>query len=314
MRIGIVGAGAIGGFLAGALARSGVPVAIVARGPHAEAIRANGLRVESDLGDFSVPLAVGDDLRTLGRFDFLLLTFKAHQWPALVDQIAQSRGDATIVTMQNGLPFWFVREPPLLSVDPQGSIGGLFSDSRVVGSVVHVSGQMVEPGQIRQSGGLRYAFGDPGGGCGQRAMELVQLLREAGLAAEADSNIRSTLWLKLVNNVGLNAVSVLRTMTIRPMLDDADARAQVRRLMTEALNVGQAMGAVGDVDVDARIAYAARLDNVKTSMLQDYERQRPLELDPILGAVCELAGRYGIETPHVASAYSALQRLTASAK
>lgn len=304
-----MGAGAIGGFLAAALARADIPVAIVARGEHAAAIRRDGLSVESDLGTFSAPVMVGDDLRTLGAFDFLLLAFKAHQWPTLLDQVAPFAGtDTTVVTMQNGVPFWYLREPPLRSVDPGGTIGHLFPDGQVIGSVVHVSGEIVAPGRVRQSGGLRYVLGDPGGGCGDRAAELVRLFRHAGLAAEADPEIRRTVWLKLVNNVGLNAVSVLRNMTIKPMLEDGQAREEVARLMTEALRVGQAMGVVGEVDVAARIAYAARLDNVKTSMLQDFEHRRSLEIDPILGAVCELGERYGVKTPEVRKAYAALQR------
>lgn len=306
-----MGAGAIGGFLAAALARAGNPVAIVARGEHAAAIRRDGLSVESDLGAFSVPVTVSGDLRTLGAFDFLLLAFKAHQWPSLLDQVAPFAGtDTAVVTMQNGVPFWYVREPPLRSVDPGGTIGDLFPDTQVIGSVVHVSGEIVAPGCIRQSGGLRYVLGDPGGGCTNRAAEVVRLFQRAELAAEADQEIRQTVWLKLVNNVGLNAVSVLRNMTIKPMLEDAEAREDVGRLMTEALRVGQAMGVVGNVDVEARIAYAARLDNVKTSMLQDFEHRRPLEIDPILGAVCELGDRYGVATPEVRKAYAALQRLS----
>jgi 2-dehydropantoate 2-reductase len=308
-----VGAGAIGGFLAAALARAGNAVAVVARGEHAAAIRRNGLSVESDLGAFSVPVTVSDDLRTLGAFDFLLLTFKAHQWPSLLEQIAPFSGSETqLATMQNGVPFWYVREPALRSVDPGGTIGELFPDRQVIGSVVHVSGTLVAPGRIRQSGGLRYVFGDPGRGFGGRAAELVELFKDAGLAAEADSQIRQTVWLKLVNNAGLNTVSVLRKMTIKPMLEDVQAREEVRRLMMEALRVGKAIGVVGDVDVDARIAYAARLDNVKTSMLQDFEHHRALEIDPILGAVCELGERYGIDTPEVRKAYAALQRLGAA--
>jgi 2-dehydropantoate 2-reductase len=311
-RIAVVGAGAIGGFLAAALARAGIPVAIVARGEHAAAIRSDGLSVESDLGAFSVPVTVSDDLRKLGAFDFLLLAFKAHQWPSLLEQIVPFAGtDTPVVTMQNGVPFWYVREPPLRSVDPGGAIGYLFPDTQVIGSVVHVSGEIVAPGRIRQSGGLRYVFGDPGGGCGDHTAELVKVFKHAGLAAEADPQIRQTVWLKLVNNAGLNTVSVLRKMTIKPMLEDVQAREEVRRLMTEALRVGQAMGVVGEVDVDARIAYAARLDNVKTSMLQDFEHRRSLEIDPILGAVCELGERYGVETPEVRKAYAALQRLSA---
>jgi 2-dehydropantoate 2-reductase len=315
-RIAVVGAGAIGGFVAAALAKAGAAVVVVTRGEHAAAIKQNGLRVQSDLGAFTAAVDVTEDLRSVqGPFDFLLLTFKAHQWPSVLGMLAPLAGSAApIVTMQNGLPFWYVREPALESVDPRGRIGQLFPDAQVIGGVVHVSGRILAPGRVHQSGGLRYIFGDPGGGCGERCAELVRLFQHASLAAEADSNIRETVWLKLVNNVGLNAVSVLRRTTIKPMLEDADSRSAVRRLMIEALRVGQAMGAVSDADVDARIAYAARLDDVKTSMLQDFERQRALELDPILGAVCELGERYGVETPEVRLAYAALQRMSVAAK
>jgi 2-dehydropantoate 2-reductase len=307
-RIAVVGAGAIGAFLAGVLARIGAPVAIVARGPHLAAIRRDGVRIESDLGSFRVRVEAGDDLRALGDFDVLVLTFKAHQWAGLRAQLEPfAARTATIVTMQNGVPFWYVREPPLASVDPRGEIGRLFPDDRVIGSVVHVSGEIVHPGVVRQSGGLRYVLGDPRGGVGAHAAALAELFRHAGLAAETDSDVRATIWLKLVNNAGLNPTSVLRGTTIKPMLLDPVARAEVRELMTETLHVGQAMGVVSDVDVEQRIEYAARLNDVKTSMLQDHERRRPLELDPILGAVIELAGRYDVPVPRLRNAYERLK-------
>ncbi|HEY1868429.1 MAG TPA: 2-dehydropantoate 2-reductase N-terminal domain-containing protein, partial [Candidatus Cybelea sp.] len=162
-RIAVVGAGAIGGFLAAALAKSGLPVAVVARGAHLDAIRRHGLQVRSDLGDFSVQVEATDDLPRLGGFDVLLLTFKAHQWPGLLTQLAAVPGSPAIVTLQNGLPFWYVRKPPLSSVDPGGAIGRTFGDERIIGGVVHVSGHVPEPGVIAQSGGLRYILGAPGG-------------------------------------------------------------------------------------------------------------------------------------------------------
>ncbi|HEY6326087.1 MAG TPA: 2-dehydropantoate 2-reductase [Candidatus Cybelea sp.] len=308
MRVAVVGAGAIGGFIAAALARAGAPVAIVARGAHLAAIRRDGLRVESDLGGFTVQLQAGDDLRELGAFDALLLTFKAHHWPEFLPQLHPfADTPATIVTLQNGVPFWYVREPPLRSVDPGGAIGGLFADDRVVGGVVHVSGELPAPGFVRQSGGLRYVLGKTGGD-DARAESIVRLLRSAGLAAELDPDVRATVWLKLVNNAGLNSVSVLRRAKIKPMLADPEARAHVRRLMTEALRVGQAMKVVHHVDVDARIDYAARLDDVKTSMLQDHERGRRLELEPIVGAVIELAERHNVAVPNLREAYAALRQ------
>jgi len=308
MRVAVVGAGAIGGFVGAALARAGTPVAVVARGEHLAAIRRGGLRVESDLGTFGVTLQASDDLRELGAFDALLLTFKAHQWPSFLPQLRPfSAAQTTIVTLQNGVPFWYVRDRPLRSVDPDGTIGSLFTDDRVVGGVVHVSGEIPVPGTVRQSGGLRYVLG-PAGSDDARAESIVRLLKSAGLAAELDPNVRATVWLKLVNNAGLNSVSVLRRARIKPMLADPDARAQVRRLMMEALHVGQAIKVVSDVDVDARIEYAARLDDVKTSMLQDYERGRRLELEPIVGAILELAERYRVAVPNLRDAYAALRQ------
>jgi 2-dehydropantoate 2-reductase len=310
-RVAVVGAGAIGGFIAAALARSGVPVAVIARDKHLAAIQREGLRVVSDLGNFAVKVEASDDARRHADVDVLLLTFKAHQWPEFRAQLEPlaARG-VTVVTLQNGVPFWYVREPPLESVDPGGAIGQLFPDDRVVGGVVHVSGHIIEPGLVRQSGGLRYVFGSPRGGSSARVEMLARLFRDAGLAPEIDANIRATIWLKLVNNAGINPVSVLRRMTIKRMLADPEIRAQVRKLMIEALQVGQAMGIVDEVDVEQRIAYAARLDDVKTSMLQDYERGRPLELDPILGAVIELADRYGVAVPESREVYRRVKRLT----
>jgi 2-dehydropantoate 2-reductase len=314
MRVAVVGAGGIGGFIAAALFRGGATVAVVARGEHLAAIRSHGLSVESDLGAFNAPVAAAADLRELGEFDAVLLTFKAHQWPELVPQIEHlASGDATVVTLQNGVPFWYVREPPLRSVDPDGRIARLFPDERVVGGVVHVSGHVAAPGRIRQSGGTRYVFGAPGGGISGRSHAIVEAFVSAGLAAQDDPDVRATVWLKLVNNTGLNPVSTLRHLTIKPMLADPQARREVRDLMEETLRVGQALGVVQDVDLEARIAYAARLDDVKTSMLQDEERGRPLELDPILGATIELADRCGVGVPKIRAAYAALRGTRRSA-
>jgi len=312
MRIAVVGAGAIGGFIAAALARSGADVAVVARGPHLDVIRRKGITLlHSDLGPFTVKVDASDDLRTLGTFDAVLLTFKAHQYPELLPQLAPlAETSASVVTLQNGVPFWFVRTPPLASVDPGGRIGSLFPDDRIVGGVVHVSGHIVEPGKIHQSGGMRYAFGAPGGGTNDRVEMLASAFARAELAPEIDRNIRATAWLKLVNNVGLNPVSTLHRLTIRQMLERPATRDEVRTLMYEALAVGQALGVVADVDIEARIAYAERLSDVRTSMLQDYEAGRSLEFEPIVGAIVELGGRLGVPVPHVRGVYDRLRALS----
>ena len=314
MRIAVVGAGAIGGFIAAALARAGADVAVVARGAHLDVIRRKGITlVQSDLGPFTARVEAGDDLRALGEFDAVLLTFKAHQYPELLPQLAAlAQTNATVITLQNGVPFWYVRKPSLDSVDPGGRIGALFPDERIVGGVVHVSGHIVEPGKIHQSGGMRYAFGAPQGGTSERVELLMSAFASAELAPQLDPDIRGTVWLKLVNNVGLNPVSTLHGLTIRQMLERGPTRDEVRTLMEEALAVGQALGVVAHVDIEARIDYAQRLADVRTSMLQDYQARRPLEVDPIVGAVAELAGRLDVPVPHVREVYDRLRALSAA--
>jgi 2-dehydropantoate 2-reductase len=313
MRVAVVGAGAIGGFLAGVLARSGNEVVVVARGAHLAAIRKNGLAVSGDLGSFTVRVTAADTIAGLGSFDALLLTFKAHQWPGFLDQLRPyARSEASIVTLQNGLPFWYVREPALESVDPGGRIGALFADSRVVGAAVHVSAHLSAPGTVRQSGGTRLVIGDPigqGNARNERVETLSACMRDAGLQPEIDSDIRKTVWLKLANNVGLNPISAIEGKTLRPILADERTRSAVRDLIVETLAVGRALGVVREVDVEARIDYAARLADVKTSMLQDIELGRPLEIEPMLGAVIELADRLDVAVPHVRDAYARIHAL-----
>jgi len=314
MRIAVIGAGAIGGFVAAALARAGVDVGVVARGAHLQAIRRDGLQVRSDLGPFDVRVDAAEDVRVLGDFDALVLAFKSHQWdPSLLESLSDPRySGATIVTLQNGVPFWYVRQPALRSVDPGGGLGSAFGDERIVGGVVHVSGQVEAPGRIVQSGGLRYVLG--GVAAAQpRVAAIARIMRDAGLQAEIDDDIRSIVWLKLVNNVGLNSISALANASIRTMLGNERLVAEVRRLMHETLDVGRAMGVVDDADIDARIAYAAGLDDVRTSMLQDLRSDKPLEIDPLLGAVVELAGRYGVDVPHVRATYDRLRCLSVPA-
>lgn len=303
-----MGVGAIGGFLAAALARSGADVAVVARGEHLDAIRRRGITlVASDLGPFTAKVEAAEDLRSLGEFDVVIAAFKAHQWTTLARQFEHLSGTSTqIVTLQNGVPFWYVREPALRSVDPKGHLGTLFGDDQVIGAVVHVSGHVVEAGKIHQSGGTRYLFGAPRGGTTDRIETLVSALSWAELHPEVDENIRATVWLKLVNNVGLNSTSTLHHLTTRQLLARPPVREEARVLMEEALRVGQAMGFVQEVDIEARLAYAERLGDVKTSMLQDFEAGRPLELDPILGAVIELAERVEVDVPHVRDVYARL--------
>jgi 2-dehydropantoate 2-reductase len=314
MRIVVVGAGAIGAYIAAVLAHAGMQVAVIARGAHLDAMRRAGITVlSSDLGSFSAPVEASDDLRSLGAFDLALLTFKAHQWPAFMPQLeSAAAAGTTVVTLQNGVPFWFRREPPLQTVDPGGAIGALFHDDRTIGGVVHVSGHIAEPGKIRQSGGGRYILHALDPDADDLVSELAARMREAGLGPEIEENIRHFVWLKLINNAALNPVSTLHDVTIHQMLTDPVTREEVRDLMRETIAVGQALGVVGEVDVDTRIAYAMHVADVKTSMLQDALANRPLELDPIVGAVIELAHSVGVDVPQLQRVYSELRSMAAS--
>ncbi|HTX57310.1 MAG TPA: 2-dehydropantoate 2-reductase [Candidatus Acidoferrales bacterium] len=314
MRIVVVGAGAIGGFIAAALARAGVDVGVVARGAHLDAIRRNGITlVHSDLGEFSARVEASDDLRSLGTFDFALLTFKAHQWPAFTTQLASSVAAGTVVvTLQNGVPFWFRRTPPLRTVDPGGTIGALVPDAQTIGGVVHISGNIAEPGKIHQSGGGRLVLGAMDSIVDEPLARLGSALRDAGLAPELEANIRHFTWLKLINNASFNPVSTIHEFTIHEMLADPLTREEVRHLMLETVAVGRALGVVDEVDLDARMAAAQRRADVQTSMLQDSLAHRPLELDPIVGAVVELGESAGVPVPRLRAVYDELRARTAA--
>jgi 2-dehydropantoate 2-reductase len=317
MRINVVGAGAIGAFVAAALGRAEIPTGIVARGPHLDAIRKGGIHVESsDLGSFAALVQAAGDLRELPRADYLLLTFKAHQWPGFLEQLKPAAQMGTpIVTLQNGIPFWFARTPALKTVDPEGRIGAMFADEQIIGGVVHVSGHVARPGVVVQSGGVRYIVGEvrharPGPGEeGSRLRVLAALFARAGLHAEVDDDIRKSVWFKLVGNASLNPMSVVTGMTIGQIMRDPKVLGEIRALMIEVLHVGKALGLVDDVEREAerRIAYASRLDDVKSSMLQDAEAGRSLEIEPIVGATIELAERCGVDVPRERAMYERLR-------
>jgi 2-dehydropantoate 2-reductase len=316
MRFAVIGAGAIGGFVAAALARSGADVAVVARGAHLDAIRRNGITLaQSELGPFSARVDASADLRELDAPDIVLLSFKAHQFDALLPQLepAAARG-AAFVTLQNGVPFWFRRTPPLQSVDPSGKIGAILPDAQLIGGVVHISGHIIEPGVLHQSSGMRLILGpvDPHA---QRPLDaLAAALAKAGLTAELPPNVAHFVWQKLVNNAGFNPLSATTGMTIHEMIRNERTLAELRALMGETVAVGERLGVIapGDVDVEARFSGWLARPDVKTSMLQDIEAGRRLELDPIVGAPVELGEDLGVAVPHLRAIYDELRARTSA--
>jgi len=305
MRVAVVGAGAIGGFIAGALAKSGTDVAVVARGSHLKALRENGLEVHSDIGSFHVALPAVGDLRELDPPEVVFVSFKAHHWNDALPQFERvARSRTVIVPLQNGVPFWYFPDRSLRSVDPGGRILRAFSYDRIVGAVVHSSGNIPRPGVVHQSGGMLYPLGELDGSITPRVRELAELFEKAGMQAPVQEDIRRMVWRKLLGNAALNPVSALTRSKIGPMLSDPATCELVRAIMHETIAVAVATGCDPRIDVEERIAFASRLTDIKTSMLQDLEAGRTLELEPIVGAVVELADQFGIPASHVKTVYA----------
>ncbi len=307
----VFGAGAIGGFIAGALARSGIETGVVARGAHLKAIREHGLRIESVLGTFEARVAAAGALREFDDPAYVLLTFKSHQWHGALPQLEKAvRSGATFVTLQNGLPFWYTRDRTLESVDPGGRVRAAIPYAQIVGGVVHTSGNLPEPGLVRQSGNMLYPIGELDGSTTPRITQLSDLLERAGLHAPIEPDIRRLVWRKLLGNLALNPVSALTRATVRAMLHDPPTRGVLRAIVNEGLAVASAAGVEVGVSAEERLEMANHIADVKTSMLQDLEADKPLELEPICGATIEIARRYGIPVPHIETVY-ALTKLLA---
>lgn len=277
---------------------------MVARGAHLGAIRTGGLRVSSDLGDFTARVNASNDLRDFGDLDYVLLTFKSQQWDGVLPQFERAVAErAVFVTLQNGLPFWYSPDRALESVDPGGRIRRAIPYDRIIGGVVHASGHIAAPGYVRQSGGMLYPLGELDGTTTPRISELSRAFQAAGMSAPIEPEIRRNIWRKLVNNLALNPVSALTRATVQRMLGDPPVRALLRAIIEEGLAIARASGVEPGVDADERLKWAEHIADVKTSMLQDVEAGRPLELEPIAGAALELARHYGVPAPHVETVY-----------
>ena len=293
----VFGAGAIGGLMAARLEAAGTPVSIVARGPHLAAVQRDGLVLVSG-GERTVtrPNAVphGD---AIGPQDYLILTLKAHSLEPALPQLAPLVGpETTIVTAINGVPWWYTYGLPdpfggrrVASVDPSGALWNALPPSQCLGCIVYPAATIVAPGVIDHSYGDRFSLGEPSGDRSARANALSALLIAAGLKAPVRPRIRDELWVKLWGNMAFNPISALTTATLDVITGEPDSRAVARAMMLEGQAVAKALGITFAIDVDKRIAGAAEVGRHKTSMLQDMEMGRPLEIEAILGAVVEMA-------------------------
>ena len=297
MKVAIFGAGAIGGYLAVKLIRAGADVTVIARGPHLAAMRANGLTLKSEGETVNVRLPCTDKAEEAGPQDYVIVTLKATGLAPAAPQIARLMGPETsLVTGINGIPYWYFyglegpwRDRVVESVDPGGKLWHLLPPRQTIGAIVYPAAEVIEPGVIEHTYGNRLTLGEPDGSKSARVEALSQLLAQAGLKAPVRSNIRDEIWVKLWGNLAFNPLSALTSSTLDRLAFRPDLRAVARAMMEEAQVIAEALGAKFAVGIDKRIDGAGEVGAHKTSMLQDLERGRPMEIDALLGAVVEMA-------------------------
>jgi 2-dehydropantoate 2-reductase len=305
VKVAIFGAGAIGGFLGVRLAQAGVDVTFVARGPHLAAMQANGVTLRSGGDSVTVRVRCAESAVEAGVHDYVVVTLKAHGLAAAAGSIAAMMGpDSALVTGVNGVPYWYFygldgpfRDRVVQSVDPGGALWAVLPPSRAIGCVVYPAAEVVAPGVIEHSYGDRFTLGEPDGSRSPRVEAFSKALIAAGLKAPVRPRIRDELWVKLWGNLAFNPISALTGATLDRIVGDAGLRGLCRGMMLEAQGVAEALGVRFGVDVDKRIAGGAEVGAHKTSMLQDLERGRPMEIDALLGAVVELGMMVGATMP-----------------
>jgi 2-dehydropantoate 2-reductase len=308
MRVCIVGAGAIGGLLAVRLARAGTEVSVVARGPHLEAIRERGLVLISEDGsEHNQRLDASRSLGDLGLHDVIVLGMKAHQVAAVAPELSLLMGpDTVVVTTQNGVPWWYFHEldspyrgRTIESVDPGGVIARHIDAERVIGCIAYPAAEIVGPGLIRHIEGNRFSLGELDGQKTVRIRQLSECLQAAGFKAPMSADIRSEIWLKLWGNCSFNPISALTHATLVDICEFPLTRQLASNVMREAQAIGDRLGVRFLVSLEKRIAGAQAVGKHKTSMLQDVEAGRALELDALVGAVIELGRITDTPTPYL---------------
>ncbi|MCC6472203.1 MAG: 2-dehydropantoate 2-reductase [Burkholderiales bacterium] len=319
MKIAVFGAGAIGGYLGARLAAAGEQVSFIARGANLAAIRANGLRLLlEDGGEI-----VAKDARACGSAaeagpqDAVLLTLKAHQVTPVAAEIAALCGDsATLVTMQNGIPWWYFQKhggpyegTPVRTADPDGSIARLIDPARIVGSVVFPAAMLVAPGVVQVVEGNRFTLGELDGAATPRVQALAAALVRAGFKAPITRDIRGEIWVKLWGNLSFNPISALTHATLEDICRFAPTRELAAEMMREAQAVAGKLGVGLRVSLERRIAGAEKVGAHKTSMLQDVEQGRPIEIEALLGSAIELGELTQTPTPCMRSVYACARLL-----
>jgi 2-dehydropantoate 2-reductase len=324
MKFCVVGAGAIGGFVGAKLARAGEDVTFIARWKNLDAIRARGMTVKYHDGTMleAKTVKATDSFAAVGEVDCVILALKSHQVESIATQLTPLLGkDTTVITMQNGIPFWyFVNHGGALagsrveSVDPRGVCLSHIPADRIIGCVVYPATELVAPGVVHHIEGERFPLGELDGSSSERVNQLSAVFANAGLKAPVLDNIRNEIWLKLWGNLTFNPISALTHATLVDICEHPHGRALATSMMQEAQAVGEKLGASFRVPLEKRIDGAAKVGKHKTSMLQDVEAGREIEIDALVGAVVELGARAGVPTPTITAVYQASKLLAATMK
>ena len=319
MRFAILGSGAIGSYVGAALARGGSDVVLIARGAQLEALRANGVRVLSPRGDFEARMPATDELEAVSDVDVVVIAVKAHSLPELAPRLGELlQGDTAVLPAQNGVPWWFFQgfggphEGTVVErVDPGGIVSRSVDPARVVGCVTYPATELAAPGVVRHVEGTRFAIGEPDGSSSRRCEDISAAFRAGGLKCPIEAQIREQLWLKLIGNVAFNPTTALTGATLGELGLVPETVELVRGIMEECAAVGSALGIKLPVSIERRLEAGIAVGDHRTSMLQDLESGKPLELDCLSGAVIELAGLTGTDVP-LTRAVDAAVRLAAA--
>jgi len=321
MRFLVAGAGAIGAYIGARMAHAGLDVTLFARGPHLRAMQDRGVQVKSTEGDFVARPTIAASLEEVGPVDVVFLGVKAHGLPQLAPQLKPVLGpQATVVSTQNGIPWWYfqgfggeLEGLRLERIDPGGVISSAIEARSVVGSIVYFSTEISSPGVIQHIEGNRVSLGEPDGSRSDRCRQIAEALIASGLRCPVTTRIRQEIWVKVLGNASLNPVSALTRATLVQMLRDPGVSSVIRNIMQEVEALSHKLGMELPVSIDQRMAGAEKVGEHKTSMLQDLEAGRPMELEALVGTVVELGERLGLPMPYTKTVYSCAKLLAQSA-
>jgi 2-dehydropantoate 2-reductase len=317
VRFAVLGAGAIGAYVGAALARGGSDVTLIARGEHLKAMRARGVQVLSPRGDFHVQPPATDDIEAVADADVVFVSLKANSLPALAARLAGAlKPGSSVIWAQNGIPWWYFQchggpfdGIVLESVDPGGGIARSFPSESAIGCVIYCSTEIVAPGVIRHIEGTRFSLGEPDGSRSERCGLISRAFADGGLKAPVDEHIRRQIWLKLIGNVAFNPISALTGATLGQLGEIPEMVALLRDLFDETAAVADGLGVEIPTSLERRLQAGIEVGDHKTSMLQDLEAGKPLELDCMTAAVIELAERVGVEVPRTRAVHACASTL-----